>query len=136
MASTDPQSNTLWRASGLGLELAGSILAGTFFGWLVDKWLDSAPWGVLIGTILGIVVGGISFTRSALKLNREAQEEYRRQKAERRRQDAENPAPPPPETGPAKRDYADTRSLFERELRDPDEEDSEDVRFPDDFDKW
>lgn len=37
-------------------ELIGGILGGLGLGWLVDQWLHSTPWGMVAGTLLGMVL--------------------------------------------------------------------------------
>jgi ATP synthase protein I len=49
--------------------LFGCVLIGCVLGFYVDKWLDSAPWGLLVGLILGSVAG----VREMLKLLKKIQ---------------------------------------------------------------
>lgn len=46
----------------LGVQIAvfmvGGILAGIGVGYLADKYLGIFPWGIIIGIILGVFVGG------------------------------------------------------------------------------
>ena len=44
---------------GLGAEIAASLIIPTSLGYLVDIFLNTSPYGVLIGAVLGI---GIFFT--------------------------------------------------------------------------
>ncbi len=42
----------------VGTELAFSVLAGLFLGYMIDKWLvTTAPWFTLLGVILGMAAG-------------------------------------------------------------------------------
>jgi ATP synthase protein I len=41
----------------LGATLAGSVLGGVALGYLLDRWLGTSPWLLLIGSILGILSG-------------------------------------------------------------------------------
>ena len=68
-----PTSNdsSLWRFFGLGIELAGAVAVLTFLGYLVDRWLASAPWGLVTGAMLGIVGGLYNIVKTALKANRD-----------------------------------------------------------------
>ena len=43
-----------WVAGG---SFFGSIMAGTLLGWLADRWLDTDPWLVVVGIIVGSVNG-------------------------------------------------------------------------------
>ncbi len=59
-----------WRMGGLGMEVAGAVVAGALLGWAFDSWRGTTPTGVLVGSLVGIVVGMWSLIRGALKLNR------------------------------------------------------------------
>ena len=50
-----------------GLALFGSVVAFCGLGWLVDKWFDIAPWGLIIGIVLGSAVGLYEFVRLSSK---------------------------------------------------------------------
>ena len=55
---------------GLGGLLAGSVIAGTALGYLLDQAADTTPAFTLVGIALGIVAGGVGFwlrVRSALR---------------------------------------------------------------------
>lgn len=43
--------------STLGLTVVSSIAVGTFLGSLADLWLNSSPWGAIVGIIIGIISG-------------------------------------------------------------------------------
>ncbi len=55
---------------GLGMEVAGAVVAGALLGLVFDRWRGTTPTGVLVGSLVGIVVGMWSLIRGALKLNR------------------------------------------------------------------
>lgn len=40
---------------GLGAQIGGSMAIFIGGGLLVDRWLDSSPWGVLVGAALGMI---------------------------------------------------------------------------------
>jgi len=44
-------------AAGASYTLVGAIILLGGIGYAVDRWQGSAPWGLLIGLMLGIVVG-------------------------------------------------------------------------------
>ena len=55
---------------GLGGMLAGSVIACTALGYLLDQAIDSTPVFTLVGIALGMVAGGVGFwvrVRSALR---------------------------------------------------------------------
>lgn len=70
-------SRALWRMAGLGTELAGAIAGMALLGWLLDGWWGTAPRGVLVCLLIGIVGGGYNFIRRATALNRNAAAAYR-----------------------------------------------------------
>ena len=45
------------------LSLCFSILGFLFVGWMLDGWLETSPWLVLAGIVLGTVAGFIQFIR-------------------------------------------------------------------------
>jgi ATP synthase protein I len=53
--------------SSVGLLLPSSIAVGLFFGYLLDKWLGTHPWMLLIFLILGVVSGLLSLFREMKK---------------------------------------------------------------------
>jgi ATP synthase protein I len=60
-----------WAAlSSLGLTLPSSIAVGLFFGYMLDKWLGTKPWLLLIFTILGIISGLMSLIRGIQKYSK------------------------------------------------------------------
>jgi F0F1-type ATP synthase assembly protein I len=82
MADSSQKSGGLspYRLSGMGMEFLSAILAGLVIGYAIDRWwLGSYPTGTVVGAIMGIIVGGVSFIRTALSANREAMESYRRE---------------------------------------------------------
>ena len=50
-----------------GLALFGSVVAFCGFGWLVDKWFNIAPWGLIIGIVVGSAAGLFEFVRLSSK---------------------------------------------------------------------
>jgi F0F1-type ATP synthase assembly protein I len=45
------------------LSLCFSILGFLFVGWMLDGWLETSPWLVLTGIVLGTVAGFVQFIR-------------------------------------------------------------------------
>jgi len=70
-------------AASLGLTLAASLVGFTYFGHLLDSWLDSSPAFLLSGCLLGLL-GGM------LHVVRRAQQAMRRE-AERKRDETPRP---------------------------------------------
>jgi ATP synthase protein I len=61
------------RKSGLAyaaaINLFASVVALAGLGWLLDRWLNTAPWLLVTGIVLGAVVGFYQFVRVTSKLN-------------------------------------------------------------------
>ena len=47
------------RYGALAFEFSGTIAGGAFVGWAVDRWLRSAPYGVVVCTLLAVAGGFI-----------------------------------------------------------------------------
>ncbi len=62
-----PDLRRLAELTSIGLILPSSIAVGLFFGYFLDRWLDTAPWLLLIFTVLGIVSGLLSLFRALKK---------------------------------------------------------------------
>jgi ATP synthase protein I len=62
-----PDLRRLAELSSVALILPSSIAVGLFMGYLLDRWLGTAPWLLLILTVLGIVSGLLSLFRSLKK---------------------------------------------------------------------
>ncbi len=62
-----PDVRRLAELSSIALILPSSIAVGLFFGYLLDRWLGTAPWLLLIFTVLGIVSGLLSLFRALKK---------------------------------------------------------------------
>lgn len=54
-----------YRLVGLGFEFVAAILLGVGVGYLVDYWIGSSPWGVIIGLGLGFAAGLSILIRTA-----------------------------------------------------------------------
>ena len=67
----DAEIRVGWKMGGLGMEVAGQLVAGALLGWLYDRWRGSGTTGLLVGSLVGIVVGLWSLIRGALKLHRQ-----------------------------------------------------------------
>ncbi|TVQ79770.1 MAG: AtpZ/AtpI family protein [Phycisphaeraceae bacterium] len=121
-----------WVAATMGVELAGSIAAGALIGWLIDQWLGSAPRGVTIGAILGIVGGGLNFARQAINISRSSTGVTPPRK--RVPPDADPPLPPlerrPEQNRAGRYDPRGPVDVLE------DDDDDPEPRLPPDHDKW
>jgi F0F1-type ATP synthase assembly protein I len=57
----DPARRNPWLLAGqltaVAWEFFGSIIAGAALGYFADRWLGLAPWGLILGTLLGSSTG-------------------------------------------------------------------------------
>ena len=71
MSAAEPgQSDRRWirqvgSLSGVGLTLVISTVLGLWGGYVLDRWLGSAPWLMLVGLLLGIASGFVNLFRAA-----------------------------------------------------------------------
>jgi ATP synthase protein I len=49
----------------LSTELVGGVLVGAGIGWLIDHWLGSTPWGLIVFLLLGFAAGVMNVMRAA-----------------------------------------------------------------------
>jgi len=59
------------RLASVGFELAGGIVGFALIGYLLGRYFGSPLWGVLIGSMLGVVGGLYNLVRASLKVTRE-----------------------------------------------------------------
>jgi ATP synthase protein I len=60
--------------SGVGLTLVISTVLGLWGGYVLDRWLGSAPWLMLVGLFLGIAAGFVNLFRAAGIFGREGRQ--------------------------------------------------------------
>lgn len=53
-------------------DLIGGVLVGLGFGWLLDQFAHTAPWGMVGGLLIGMGVSIFSVVRKATKLSAQA----------------------------------------------------------------
>jgi ATP synthase protein I len=69
--SNDPGEDRAATASGyargfrLSSELVAGVVVGAGLGWLIDRWLGIAPWGLIVFLLLGFAAGVLNVMRSA-----------------------------------------------------------------------
>ena len=54
------------RYSGMGMELAAAVAGFVLVGVWIDRHYETAPWGVVIGAVLGLVGGMSNLIRESL----------------------------------------------------------------------
>jgi ATP synthase protein I len=69
--SSDSPEDRATAASGyakgfrLSSELVAGVVVGAGLGWLIDRWLGVAPWGLIVFLLLGFAAGVLNVMRSA-----------------------------------------------------------------------
>ncbi|MEO6437209.1 MAG: AtpZ/AtpI family protein [Tepidisphaeraceae bacterium] len=66
-ASEDAILAGWYRMAGVGIEFVVAIGLFSGIGYLIDRWLNSSPWGLLIGAGLGFAIGLRAMVRVARK---------------------------------------------------------------------
>jgi ATP synthase protein I len=49
--------------------LFAAVVSGLVLGWLLDRWLGTRPWLLVVGVTLGSVAGFYEFIRATSKLS-------------------------------------------------------------------
>ncbi len=49
----------------LSTELVGGVVVGGMLGWLLDQWLGTTPWGLVVLVMLGFAAGVLNVMRAA-----------------------------------------------------------------------
>ena len=62
-AKSDPSG--LARGLQLTAEFVAGILVGAAIGWLMDRWLGTKPWGMIVWLLLGFAAGILNLIRAA-----------------------------------------------------------------------
>ena len=60
-----------------GFEIAAAVGGFAALGWWIDRHRGTAPWGLLIGALLGLIGGLYNLIKSALLQGRAAETERR-----------------------------------------------------------
>lgn len=72
MASATKDMTGLSRGLRLGSEFIAAILVGAGIGYLLDLWLKTGPWLMLVMVMVGFAAGVLNVVRSAAEMNRAA----------------------------------------------------------------
>jgi len=51
------------RFSGLGIDLVANTVVGLAVGYLLDRWLGTKPWLMIVGLVLGSAAGFLTIFR-------------------------------------------------------------------------
>ena len=63
--SLQENASSAGAAAGASYTLIGAIILLGGIGYAVDKWQGTAPWGLLVGLMLGILVGFYELVKTA-----------------------------------------------------------------------
>ena len=58
-------ASAMARGFRLSTELVAGVLVGAGIGWLIDRWVGSTPWGMIVFLLLGFVAGVLNVMRAA-----------------------------------------------------------------------
>jgi ATP synthase protein I len=62
--SANPMGSALAMAWRIGLELVVAVAVGTALGWVIDRWLGTRPWGMIVLFFLGVAAGMMNVWRA------------------------------------------------------------------------
>jgi F0F1-type ATP synthase assembly protein I len=68
-AATDGDRKQTMRLWAAGMNFVGAVAAGCVAGYVVDRWQGTNPWGVLVGSALGLVGGFWALMREMSKID-------------------------------------------------------------------
>ncbi len=63
-------SSNLGRAFRMSTEFVAGVIAGGGLGWLLDRWLGTSPWGLIVFLMLGFAAGIYNVMRASGFLTR------------------------------------------------------------------
>ncbi len=62
-----PDKTPTWaRFSGIGIEYAATLAGFALVGYWIDRRYDTSPWGIVIGSGLGLIGGTYNLVRQSL----------------------------------------------------------------------
>lgn len=64
-ARSTADASAIARGLRLSAELVAGVLFGAALGWLLDRWLGTSPWALIVFLMLGFAGGVLSVLRSA-----------------------------------------------------------------------
>jgi ATP synthase protein I len=64
-AGQSPAMSGIGQAMRLSTEFIAGIIVGAGAGWALDRWLGTAPWGMIVLLLLGTCAGFFNVARSA-----------------------------------------------------------------------
>ena len=70
ITATNRDMSAMSRGLRLGSEFIAAILVGAGLGYLLDLWLKTSPWLLLVMLLVGFAAGVLNVVRSAAEMNR------------------------------------------------------------------
>ena len=70
-----PPVPRLAKALGVAVEMAAGVAVGGIVGWLLDSWLNTRPWLLVVFFMLGIAAGVLNAYRASKRIAAEAEKE-------------------------------------------------------------
>ncbi len=67
----------------IGISLAGAVLVYVGIGYLIDRWMGTSPWFLLLGGVFGIITFFIQLIRITKQLSSQDQKRKADEKANR-----------------------------------------------------
>jgi ATP synthase protein I len=61
---TSPTDAGGGRAFGAAIDLTAGVMVGTFIGYMIDRWIGTNPWAMIIFLFLGFGAGLVNIHRS------------------------------------------------------------------------
>lgn len=74
----DDTRNRLVRLSAIGTDFGLTVIIAGGLGYGVDYLAKTKPWGLLIGIVVGVFLGGFRFIREGMAANRRALEDLKK----------------------------------------------------------
>ncbi|WP_374633286.1 AtpZ/AtpI family protein [Ferrovibrio sp.] len=77
MEAAGPATNrrSLGKAWSLAIEMVAAVGVSVFIGWWLDRWLETAPFGVVGFALLGVAAAMWIAIRTGMAMNRQAMED-------------------------------------------------------------
>ena len=72
--SAPPQTSPIGLALRMAVEMVSSLFVGTAMGWLLDRWLDTGPWFLLVCLLLGGASGMLNVYKTGRRLHAPVEE--------------------------------------------------------------
>lgn len=71
--SADPRSSrAIGKAWSLAIEMVAAVVVSVFIGWWLDRWLGTAPWGLLGFILLGVAAAMWTAIRTGMRMQASA----------------------------------------------------------------